>query len=114
MQFQNISDLTNSKELVSDKKNDVIRTKFMVIIRRKNLLKYMDSRIGLSINVFNLFYTAGLSLNPWKISEKQRFLVFSGDMKRNQWQEMGYINVSYLFTAISLTEQSNQQFQFAS
>ena len=84
MQFQNISDLTNSKELVSDKKNDVIRTKFMVIIRRKNLLKYMDSRISLSINVFNLFYTAGLSLNPWKISEKQRFSgVFRGYEKKS-------------------------------
>ena len=37
----------------------------------------------------NSFHVSDLFLYPLKASEKQRFLMFSGGIKRDQWNEMG-------------------------
>ena len=39
--------------------------------------------------VVNPIHATGLFLYPLKISENSGFLMFSGDIKRDQWQQMG-------------------------
>ena len=43
----------------------------------------------MSVNLFNLFHDTGLFLCSLKTLEKNGFLMFSGDIERNQWHEVG-------------------------